>query len=103
HQRLYYGVGIHTGMAVLGNVGSQERREFAAIGDATELSKILEGNARGGEVIISEATYAQVRDFYLCEAFVPEKVKGRHDLKVAYRVLKQKKPTGPVSLDDFEF
>lgn len=102
-QRLYYGIGIHTGMAVLGNVGNEDRREFAAIGDATELSKILESNARGGEVIISAATYELVNDLFLCEEFVPEKTKGRTDLTVAYRVLRQKKPTGPVTLDDFEF
>ena len=102
-QRLFYGVGIHTGMAVLGNVGNQDRKEFAAIGDAVEISKILEGNARGGEVVISEATYELVWDFFLCEEFVPERTKGRSDLKVAYRVIRQKKPTGPVSLDDFAF
>lgn len=103
NQRLFYGVGIHTGMAVLGSVGSEDRREFAAIGDATELSKILEGNAQAGEVVISSATYEQVCDHFGCEAFVPEKTKGRSDLTIAYRVLRQKKPTGPVSLDDFEF
>ena len=102
-KQLYYGIGIHTGYAVLGNVGSPERKEFAAIGDATELSKILEGNAHGGEVVISEATYELVKEYFECEAFAPEKTKGRTDLTVAYRILKQKKPTGPVSLDDFEF
>ncbi len=102
-QRLYYGIGIHTGMAVLGSVGSEDRREFAAIGDATELSKILEGNAQPGQVIISSETYELVRDQFGCEAFTPEKTKGRSDLTIAYRVLRQKKPTGPVSLDDFEF
>ena len=102
-QRLFYGVGIHSGRAVLGNVGSDERKEFAAIGDATELSKILEGNARAGEVVISEATYDLVQDYFECEAFTPDKPKGRDDLTLAYRVLKMKKKTGPISLDDFEF
>ena len=100
---MFYGIGIHSGRAVLGNVGSDERKEFAAIGDATELSKILEGNARAGEVVISEATYELVQDYFECEAFTPEKTKGRDDLTLAYRVLKQKKKTGPISLDDFEF
>ena len=101
-QRLYYGAGIHTGLAVLGNVGSADRKEFAAIGEATELSKVLEANARPGEVIISEATYRLVKEYFACEAFTPEKTKG-HDLPIAYRVLRQTKPTGPVSLDDFDF
>ena len=72
-QRLFYGAGIHTGFAVLGNVGSPDRKEFAAIGEATELSKVLEGNARAGEVVISEATYHMVKEFFECEAFTPEK------------------------------
>ncbi len=101
-QRLFYGAGIHTGFAVLGNVGSPDRKEFAAIGEATELSKVLEGNARAGEVVISAATYAMVKEFFACEAFTPENPKG-FDLPVAYRVLRQTKPTGPVSLDDFDF
>ena len=60
-QRLFYGIGIHTGSAVLGNVGSQDRREFAAIGDALELSKLLQENAHRGEIIVSAATYATSR------------------------------------------
>jgi adenylate cyclase len=102
-QRLYYGIGIHTGAAVLGNVGSDNRKEFAAIGDATDVSKILESNARKGEVVISQATYDLVHTFFECEAFTPEKTQGRSDLTVAYRVLRQIQATGPVSLDDFEF
>lgn len=85
-QRLFFGAGIHTGPAVLGNVGSPDRKEFAAIGDATEVAKVLEGNARAGEVIISADTYAYVQDFFTCEAFTPERVKHRTDITVAYRV-----------------
>ncbi|MAS37693.1 MAG: hypothetical protein CL610_27100 [Anaerolineaceae bacterium] len=102
-QRLFYGIGIHTGGAVLGNVGNEVRREFAAIGDAMEISKILEANAHGGEIIISQQTYEQIYDVFLCEPVVLEKTKGRTDLPEAYRVIRQKKPTGPVSLDDFQF
>ncbi len=102
-QCLFYGIGIHTGKAVLGNVGSPERKEFAAIGEATDISKILEGNAKGGEIVISQATYDLVQENFECEAFVPEKTKGRSDITIAYRVLKQKKAIGQISLDDFEF
>ncbi|MBZ0291285.1 MAG: GAF domain-containing protein [Anaerolineae bacterium] len=100
-QRLYYGVGIHTGPAVLGNVGSPDRREFAAIGEATAVSKILESNARGGEIVISPATYELVESHYECEPFAPEKTKGRDDLTLAYRVIKRKQGTSPLTLDDF--
>ena len=50
----YYRVGMHTGIATLGNVGSEIRRDFTAIGDSINLSKRLEENAAPGQIIISE-------------------------------------------------
>lgn len=90
-QQLYYGIGIHTGMAVLGNVGGQERREFSAIGDALDFAKLLQENAGKGEVIISAETYEQVQDYFEVEACEPHKTKGREDFKVMYRVIGRKR------------
>jgi adenylate cyclase len=98
-QRLFYGVGIHTGPAVLGNVGSLERQEYAAIGEAVEISKVLQENARGGEIIISPATHALIDDYFICEAFTPQRVRDHHELTLAYRVLRQKKRTGALVAD----
>lgn len=62
----YYRIGIHTGIATLGNVGSASRREFTAIGDSINLGKRLQENADYGQVIISASTfehcYAQLTD-----------------------------------------
>jgi adenylate cyclase len=100
-QRLLFGIGIHTGHAVLGNVGSPERREFAAIGDALEFSKLLQENAGKGEIMLSDVTYQQVKDYFDCEALTPGKLKGRTDFTVMYRVNGVKKgKTSP--LIDFE-
>ena len=60
-RQLFYGIGIHTGPAFLGNVGTSERREFAAVGEAMTISKYLEGQARPGEILISATTYDRVR------------------------------------------
>jgi len=57
----YYRVGMHTGVATLGNVGSLSRREFTAIGDTINLSKRLEENAKRGQIIISENTIAHLQ------------------------------------------
>lgn len=97
-QRLFYGIGIHTGPAFLGNLGGSDRREFSAIGDATIISKILEGNANGGEIIISEATYEIVSDQFECEPRTPEKTKGRSDLTTVYRVLRRRKGATTTSI-----
>jgi adenylate cyclase len=52
----FYRVGIHTGIATLGNVGSSKRRNFTAIGDAINLSKRLQENSQSGQIIVSEDT-----------------------------------------------
>jgi adenylate cyclase len=53
----FYRIGMHTGIATLGNVGSLSRREFTAIGDTINSSKRLEENAQLGQIIISQHTY----------------------------------------------
>ena len=56
HQ-LHFGIGIHTGHSVLGMVGGANRIEFAALGEAPDVSKFLQENAEPGEIIISAETY----------------------------------------------
>lgn len=104
-QRLFYGIGVHTGSAVLGNVGGKARKEFAALGDAPDLAKLLQENALGGEVLISTATYELVKDFYECEAIPPRKNKGYPEFTTMYKVIKHKKRpgTGMLDLDNLNF
>ena len=52
----WYRVGMHTGAATLGNVGSTNRRDFTAIGDTINLAKRLEENTTAGQIILSEDT-----------------------------------------------
>jgi len=50
------GVGLHTGEATIGYIGSDKRSEYTAIGDTVNLASRLESNAGGGQIFISEAT-----------------------------------------------
>ncbi|MCK6578789.1 MAG: GAF domain-containing protein [Anaerolineae bacterium] len=90
-EQLYFGIGVHTGTAVLGNVGSAERREFTAIGDAVEFAKLLQENAGKGDVLLSPETYEAVKDHFDCEALAPRKTKNRPDFTVMYRVVGMKR------------
>ncbi|MBN1966072.1 MAG: adenylate/guanylate cyclase domain-containing protein, partial [Anaerolineae bacterium] len=50
----YYRIGIHSGIATMGNVGSLSRREFTAIGDTVNLSHRLVDMAGAGEILVSQ-------------------------------------------------
>ena len=60
---LQFGIGINTGTAVVGNMGSDFRMDYTAIGDAINTAARLESNAQKGQIIISDATYQSVKDF----------------------------------------
>ncbi|GIK58757.1 MAG: GAF domain-containing protein [Chloroflexi bacterium] len=85
-RRLHFGVGVHTGEAVVGNVGSSLRKDYSAIGDAVNLAKRVQENAGGDEVLLSSATYELVKDWVAAEAMEPIRVKGRQTLEQIYRL-----------------
>ncbi len=90
-----YRIGIHTGVATLGNVGSTNRRSFTAIGDTINLSKRLQENATDGQIIISEDTLwhiiqqnREVEQEIRFEERDPIQVKGRTQLTRIYEVFR---------------
>lgn len=100
-QQLFYGIGIHSGPAVLGNVGGQSRKEFSALGEATDVCKYLQEQAGPGEVVISEATMLMVEDQFECEPItdIARPKKGYEHIK-CYRVVKRKKGALSSFVDD---
>ena len=54
-------VGINTGPALVGNIGSSELRNFSALGDTTNTAARLQTYAPEGSVVIGERTYELVR------------------------------------------
>jgi len=60
--RLSFGVGIHSGEAVLGLVGTERHLNYTAIGDSVNTAKRLQENALPGQILISRSAADRVRD-----------------------------------------
>lgn len=72
-----FGIGIHSGPAVVGNIGSKTRMDYTVIGDTVNTAARLESNAKPGQVIVSETIYEQVKDRILAHSLGEIKVKGK--------------------------
>jgi class 3 adenylate cyclase len=55
-------IGIHTGEAVAGNMGSPNRLNYTVVGDAVNLTKRLCGAAAPGQVLLTESTWKRIED-----------------------------------------
>ena len=76
--------GINSGEAVLGVVDAPGRRGYTATGDTVNLASRLEGQARVGEVVVSEATYAALGGKAQVEELEPLSVKGKSEAVRAF-------------------
>lgn len=83
---LKVGIGINTGSAIAGNIGSPRRLDYTVVGDAVNTAQRLMANARGREILISESTASRVGKTFDMERLPELKVKGRHEAVPVFSV-----------------
>ncbi|MBN1991547.1 MAG: PAS domain-containing protein [Anaerolineae bacterium] len=74
---LTFGIGLHVGEAVVGNVGMSDRMDYTAIGDTVNLAKRIQENTPGGKILVSEAVYQATKASINAVFYQEMKVKGR--------------------------
>jgi adenylate cyclase len=81
------GIGINTGQAIVGYMGSEARLDYTAIGDTINTAARLEGIARPGQIVISENTVQALDEGIQVRQLGDERLKGKHVNMRIYEVV----------------
>ncbi len=81
-----FGIGINCGSAIVGNIGSEKRMDYTAIGDTVNTAARLESNAQRGQILISEEVYKRISDKVKVNVVGELQLKGKETPILTYEV-----------------
>jgi adenylate cyclase len=96
-------IGLNSGPAVVGNMGSRERFDYTAMGDTINLAARLEGACKQYKIhnLAGENTFLQVQDFLELREVDRIRVVGRKDPVTVYELLGEKDSLDPDAMEHF--
>jgi adenylate cyclase len=80
------GIGLNSGEAIVGNVGSEKRAKYTAVGTTINLAARVESCTVGGQVLLSPRTYERIRDLAEVGVPIPVEVKGVREPLLLYEL-----------------
>lgn len=97
-------IGVNSGPAVVGNMGSHSRFDYTAMGDTINLASRLEGACKqyGIPILVGESTYLMAKDVILAREVDLIRVVGKSKPERVYQVLGEKSQTTPEMLKKVE-
>jgi hypothetical protein len=81
------GIGVNTGEVIVGNIGSEKRAKYGAIGSPINVAYRIESYTVGGEVLISPQVYDRVRDLVQVRATQRVQFKGLEQPVTLYDIV----------------
>jgi adenylate cyclase len=90
---IFAGIAVNSGSVMAGSFGSRLHNEYTVIGDAVNLASRMEGYSLRGQVLLSDTSYAQARDYVEVGSANSLFVKGKVREITLYEILAVKRPT----------
>ncbi len=83
------GVGVNTGEAIVGNIGSSQRMDFTVIGDVVNVTSRIQALTRelDANILVGPESYREVREFFRLEPCPPVVLRGRSEATSVYKLL----------------